>query len=296
MGHHLKYDAEILSHYGITLEGIQFDTMIESYVLNSTAVRHDLNTLSQKYLGINPITYEEVAGKGAKQIPFNQVSIEQACLYGAEDADITLRLHQHLWPKIEREATLKSVFETIEMPLVPVLTRMELGGVLIDPKVLQEQSRVLGARMEELEQEAFVLAGGAPFNLNSPKQLQEILFTHLNLPVLEKTPTGQASTSESVLQELALEFPLPKVILEYRSLSKLKSTYTDKLPELIHPKNWPGSHLLPPSGYFNWTAVFQRSQSTEYPLFAPWRAERSARLSLLPKVIKSCLWITLKLN
>lgn len=235
VGHHIKYDAEVLSHYGIKLNGIKFDTMLESYILNSTALRHDLNTLSQQHLGIRPITYEEVAGKGAKQILFSQVPVEQACLYAAEDADLTLRLHQQLWPKIEKEKTLKFVFETIEMPLVPVLMRMELGGVLIDPKALREQSDALAKRMMELEKGAYEMAG-CSFNLNSPKQLQEILFTQLKLPILEKTPTGQASTSEAVLQELAVEFPLPKVILEYRSLAKLKSTYTDKLPELINPK------------------------------------------------------------
>lgn len=235
VGHNLKYDAEVLLNHGITLRGMKFDSMLESYVLDSAGSRHDMDTLAEKYLSYIPISYEEVAGKGAKQIPFNKVSIEKAALYAAEDADVTLRLHQCLWNELEKIPSLKSVFTNIEMPLMSVLVRMERLGVLIDDKLLKKQSTEIEQRLKELEEDAYQVAG-APFNMNSPKQLQEILFTQLNLPVIEKTPTGQPSTAESVLQELAEKYPLPKIILEYRSLSKLKSTYTDRLPEQIDPK------------------------------------------------------------
>lgn len=235
VGHNLKYDSEVLANYGINLAGIAFDTMLESYVLNSTATRHDMDTLAERHLHYKTISFEEVAGKGAKQITFNQVPLESAAFYAAEDADITLKLHQHFWPLLQALPKQKTVFETIEMPLVPVLVRMERSGVLIDSESLALQSVELGKRLVEIETEAYQLAGQS-FNINSPKQLQEILYTQLKCPVLEKTPTGQPSTAESVMQQLAEDYELPKIILEYRSLSKLKSTYTDKLPQQINPK------------------------------------------------------------
>jgi len=234
VGHNLKYDIEIFANHNIHLQGVGFDTMLESYVLGSTE-RHNMDKVAERELQHKTITFEEVAGKGAKQLPFNQVPLEMAGPYAAEDADITLRLHHALWPKLCHLEKQKKVFETIEMPLVSVLARMERTGVLIDAQQLSEQSTELQKRMQALEKEIFALAG-QDFNLNSPKQLQEILFTKLGLPIIEKTPTGQPSTSEPTLQELALHFPLPSLILEYRSLSKLKSTYTDKLPEQIQPK------------------------------------------------------------
>jgi len=233
VGQNLKYDMSVLARYEIELAGIAFDTMLESYVYNSVGSRHDMDSLSLKYLSHKPISFEEVAGKGAKQLTFNQVPLEQAAPYAAEDADITLQLHRCLYPKLEQAPALLKVFGEIELPLVGILSRMERTGVLIDPERLATQSQQLAVRMEELEQEAHELAGG-PFNLSSPKQLQEILFDQLALPVLKKTPKGAPSTAEEVLQELALDYPLPKVILEYRGLSKLKSTYTDKLPKMIN--------------------------------------------------------------
>jgi DNA polymerase I len=232
LGQNLKYDANVLANHAIELRGIRHDTMLESYVLNSTATRHDMDSLALKYLGKNTIHYEDVAGKGAKQIPFQAVPLDQAVPYAAEDADITLQLHQRLWPLLRDEGRLKALYETIEMPLVPILSHMERTGVLIDRAMLGKQSRELAERMAQIEQEAFELAG-EPFNLGSPKQIQAILYDRLKLPVLKKTPTGQPSTAESVLQELALDYPLPQRLLEYRSLSKLKSTYTDRLPEQI---------------------------------------------------------------
>ena len=229
LGHHLKYDAHIFARYGITLRGMKFDSMLESYVLNSVATRHDMDSTAGLYLGIETIHYEDVAGKGAKQITFNQVALEQAAPYAAEDADITLRLHDCLWSKLKKIPSLQKLYEEIEQPLVPVLTAMEETGVLIDRKMLKTQSGELAQKMIELEKKAHDLAGG-PFNLGSPKQLQEILFEKLGLPVVRKTPKGQPSTAEDVLQELAVEYELPDVILEYRGMSKLKSTYTDKLP------------------------------------------------------------------
>jgi DNA polymerase-1 len=232
VGQNLKYDRNVLLNEGIELKGIAFDTMLESYVYNSTATRHDMDSLALKYLGRKTIHYEDIAGKGAKQIPFSQVAIEEAGPYAAEDADITLRLHEKLFPLLKKEKSLLGVFSDIEMPLLPVVSRMERNGAMIDAKVLGKQSRELAKRIDELEKEAFDLAG-EEFNLGSPKQLQQIFFEKLELPVIKKTPKGQPSTAEPVLQELALDYPLPKVILEYRSLSKLKSTYTDKLPEMI---------------------------------------------------------------
>jgi DNA polymerase-1 len=235
VGQNLKYDIEVLANQGIFMEGITFDTMLESYVLDSASNTHDMDSLALKYLGWRTIRYEDVAGKGAKQIPFNQVPIDKAATYAAEDADVTLQLHQHLWPKLDKELGLKKVFQNIEMPLIPVLARIERNGVLIDAHMLEKQSAELEKRLKELEQEAYTLAG-EEFNLNSPKQLQEILFQKLNLPILQKTPTGQPSTAEPVLQELALDYPLPKIIIEYRGLSKLITTYTKKLPEQINKK------------------------------------------------------------
>ncbi len=234
LGQNLKYDASVLANHGITLRGIGFDTMLESYVLDSTGTRHDMDSLALKYLGHSTVHFEDIAGKGGKQLTFNQIKIEDAGPYAAEDADITLRLHQALWPKLEQEERLRSVFEEIEIPLVSVLSSIERNGALLDRAQLDQQSAELGTRMLELEQDAYELAGGE-FNLGSPKQLGEILFEKLELPVLRKTPKGAPSTAEEVLQELALDYPLPKVILEHRSLSKLKSTYTDKLPTMINP-------------------------------------------------------------
>lgn len=229
VGHHLKYDAHIFARYGITLRGIRFDTMLESYVLNSVATRHDMDSTARHYLGVKTIHYEDVAGKGAKQLTFNQVDLQQAAPYAAEDADVTLRLHEHLHAELRKIPSLEKVYTNIEQPLVPVLLGMEENGVLLDQSMLKKQSGELAVSMKEMQEEAHELAGG-PFNLGSPKQLQQILFDQLGLPVIRKTPKGQPSTAEDVLQELAEEYDLPRVILSYRSLSKLKSTYTDKLP------------------------------------------------------------------
>ena len=234
VGQNLKYDMNVLANYDIHLNGIAHDTMLESYVLNSTSSRHDMDTLALKHLNVQTIHFEDVAGKGAKQLTFNEVDIEQAAPYAAEDADITLRLHQTLWPQLEKINTLCKVYDELEVPLISVLSRMEREGVLIDPELLAIQSKQMARRILELEQQAHELAG-AVFNLGSPKQLQEILFEKQGLPVISKTPKGQPSTAESVLQELAERYELPKTILEYRSLSKLKSTYADKLPEMIAP-------------------------------------------------------------
>jgi DNA polymerase-1 len=233
VGQNLKYDASVLANHGITLRGIRFDTMLESYVLDSTGTRHDMDSLALKYLGHKTIHFEDVAGKGAKQLTFNQIKVEDAGPYAAEDADVTLRLHQTLWPKLQEQGRLPDVLTEIEIPLVPVLSRIERQGALISRELLVQQSSELGKRLQELEGEAHELAG-QPFNLGSPKQLGEILFEKLQLPVIKKTPTGAPSTAEEVLMELALDYPLPKLLLEHRSLSKLKSTYTDKLPEMIN--------------------------------------------------------------
>lgn len=235
LGQNLKYDMNVLANHGITLRGVVHDTMLESYVLNSTSGRHDMDSLALKHLGHKTVTFEDIAGKGAKQLTFNQVPMEQAGLYAAEDADIALRLHHVLWPKVSPEESLKRLYEEIEIPLVPVLSRMERNGVLVDVQMLRRQSSELAERMLELEREAYREAG-TPFNLGSPKQIQSILFDNLGLPVLKKTPKGQPSTAEDVLQELALDYPLPRLILEHRGLSKLKSTYTDRLPEQVNPR------------------------------------------------------------
>ena len=229
VGHHLKYDAHILARYDIALRGMQFDSMLESYVLNSVATRHDMDSVARHYLGRETIHYEDVAGKGIKQLTFNQIDLATAAPYAAEDADITLQLHQTLWKQLGQHAALRRVYEEIEQPLVPILLEMEETGVLVDRQMLNTQSGELARKMIELEARAHDLAGG-PFNLSSPKQLQEILFEQLELPIIRKTPKGQPSTAEDVLIELAGDYELPAVIIDFRSVSKLKSTYTDKLP------------------------------------------------------------------
>lgn len=235
VGQNLKYDHCVLSSYGIDLNGIRFDTMLESYVLDSVANRHDMDTLALKYLGYKTTTFEEVAGKGKKQLCFSEVTLDQATPYAAEDADVTLRLHQVLWPKLEQKPRLKDLFEKVEMPLLTVLSRVERNGVKIDAEMLARQSSELTGRIAELEAEAYRLAQG-PFNIASPKQIQEVLYERLKLPVLRKTPKGQPSTAENVMQELAIDYDLPQLILKHRALSKLKSTYTDKLPDMVNPR------------------------------------------------------------
>ena len=233
VGQNLKYDKNVLANHDICLEGIAEDTMVESYVLNSVSSRHDMDTLARNYLGEETITFESIAGKGAKQLTFNQLDLEKAGPYAAEDADITLRLHQVLRPQLAKVGKLQSVYEDIDLPLVPVLSRMEQRGTLIKASTLRQHSQELAERMAELEKEAHKVAG-ENFNLGSPKQLQVIFYEKMGLPVIKKTPKGAPSTAEPVLQELAHEHELPRLILEHRSLSKLKSTYTDTLPELIH--------------------------------------------------------------
>lgn len=233
ISHNLKYDKEILARYGVDLIGNNFDTMLASYVLNSVGSKHNMDALAAEHLQMQTISYEEIAGKGAKQVPFNKIEIDKAGIYAAEDADITMRLYNEFVKRLNDTPTLNVVFNEIEMPLVQVLTAMERHGVLIDAKLLEKQSYELAQELLRLEKEAFVLAQ-EEFNLGSPKQLQEILFNKLQLPVIEKTPTGQPSTGEAVLQELAHNYELPKIILEHRTLSKLKSTYTDKLPQQIN--------------------------------------------------------------
>ncbi|MBO6563479.1 MAG: DNA polymerase I [Pseudomonadales bacterium] len=232
VGQNLKYDISVMANHGVEVKAKIFDTMLESYVLNSVASRHNMDDLALKYLGVSTVHFEDIAGKGAKQLTFNQIDIDKAGPYAAEDADITLRLHEVLWPKLEAEETLRSVYLDIELPLVPLLSRVEREGVLLDEEQLHRQSRELEKRLSELEQEAYGLAG-EEFNLGSTKQLQQIFFEKLGLPIIKKTPKGQPSTAEPVLQELALDYPLPAVIMAYRGLSKLKSTYTDQLPKQI---------------------------------------------------------------
>ncbi len=234
IGQNLKFDAHILMRYGIQLNGIAFDTMLESYVLNSVSGRHDMDSLALRYLNHQTITFEEIAGKGKKQLTFNQITLSDAAPYAAEDADITLQLHQTLWPELQKNRELARVFQDIEMPLLPVLVRMEQRGVLIDPTLLATHATELTLRLAELEKQAWQLADES-FNLASPRQLQEILYQKQKLPVLKKTPGGAPSTDEAVLAELALDYPLPQVILEHRSLAKLKTTYADKLPLMISP-------------------------------------------------------------
>lgn len=235
LGQHLKYDKNVLANYGINLQGIEFDTMLESYVLNSIATRHDMDSLAETYLGQKTIHFEDIAGKGAKQITFNQIPLDKAAPYAAQDADITLRLHNIIWQKLSEEKDLLNVFNEIELPLSPVLAKMEQFGVLIDSQKLAQQSQNLAVRILELEKEVHTLAG-EEFNLGSPKQLQEILYKKMDLPILKKTPKGAPSTAEEVLQELAINYPLPRLLMEYRGLSKLKNTYTDKLPKMINAR------------------------------------------------------------
>lgn len=233
LGQHAKYDINILSHYGIKVQGLQHDSMLESYVWNATATRHDMDSLARKYLGVETIKYEQVAGKGAKQISFSQVDLDTACRYAAEDADITLRLHHALWPKLESIPALRAVYQDIEIPVVPVLAAMEQRGVLIDVNELRMQSQQLGKRMLELQRESWKLAG-REFNLDSPKQLQVVLFDELGLAAKLKTPTGQPSTNEEALAAIAEDHALPRLILDYRGLAKLRSTYTEKLADIVN--------------------------------------------------------------
>ena len=235
LGHDLKYDAHVLRNHGLELRGMRFDSMLESYVLNSTATRHDLDPAAQRYLGVETIHYETVAGRGVKQLSFNNVPVEAATEYSAEDSDVAVRLHRTLWPRLAAEPSLARLYGEIEQPLVPVLLDMEHCGVLIDAQMLRQQSGELAQGLVELERRAHE-AAGQPFNVESPKQLQEVLFGKLGLPVKRKTPSGQPSTGEDVLEELAEEFELPRIIMEYRGLAKLRSTYTDKLPEQINAR------------------------------------------------------------
>lgn len=232
VGHHAKYDRNVLLNHGIELAGVRFDTMLESYVLNSTANRHNLDSVAMQHLGVTTISFEDVAGKGVKQISFNQVPLETAGPYAAEDADVCLRLHHQLWSTMAAQPALQSVLQELEMPLVTVLSRIERRGVLVDAALLRVQGEELNGRLQEVAKEAYE-AAGETFNIGSPKQIQHILFDKLGLPITEKTPTGQPSTAESALQELALDYPLPRLILEHRTLSKLKSTYIDRLPQDI---------------------------------------------------------------
>ena len=235
LGQHAKYDINVLSHYGIAVQGLKHDSMLESYIWNATATRHDMDSLARLYLGYETIKYEQVAGKGARQISFSQVDLDTACRYAAEDADITLRLHHALWPRLESVPTLRKVYEEIEIPLVPVLAAMERRGVLIDGDELRRQSQQLGKRMLELQQQSYGLAGHE-FNLDSPKQLQAVLFDELGLQAKLKTPTGQPSTNEEALEAIADTHELPRLILDYRGLAKLRSTYTDKLSGIVNPR------------------------------------------------------------
>ena len=235
VGQNLKYDSHILRRYAITLAGIKNDTMLASYVYNSVASRHDMDSLSLQHLGHRPVSFEDIAGKGAKQLTFNQIGLDEAAPYAAEDADITLRLHDKLWGEVSKEKSLLSVLTEIELPLLPILVDMEQRGVQIDAHLLAKQSNEIALELAKLEEQAYTIAG-EEFNLGSPKQLQTILFEKLELPILKKTPKGAPSTAEDVLQELALDYPLPDVIMKHRGLSKLKSTYTDKLPKMVNPR------------------------------------------------------------
>ncbi|HFQ5588398.1 TPA: DNA polymerase I [Vibrio vulnificus] len=234
VGQNLKYDASVLARYGIEMKGIKHDTMLASYVYNSVGGKHDMDSLALRFLQHSCISFEQLAGKGKTQLTFNQIDLNEAAVYAAEDADVTLRLHNRLFANIEQDEKLNAIYQEIEVPLVPVLSRMERTGVLIDDMKLSAQSQEIAVRLGELEQKAYEIAG-QPFNMNSPKQLQTILFEQMGLPVIKKTPSGTPSTAEEVLQELALDYPLPSVIMEYRGLAKLKSTYTDKLPKMINP-------------------------------------------------------------
>ena len=235
LGQNLKYDLNVLERAGVNLAGVVHDTMLASYVFHSTATRHDMDSLAGRYLGRQTTSYEQVAGKGKAQVSFDQVSVDVAARYAGEDAEVTLALHQHLWPRIQAEPSLTSVYEELEVPLIPVLARMERIGVALDCEQLSNQSREIEAQLSELQEQAH-RAAGHEFNLGSPRQLQAILFEELELPVIRKTPKGQPSTAEDVLQELAADYELPRIILKHRSLAKLKSTYTDRLPEKVHAR------------------------------------------------------------
>lgn len=232
VGQHMKYDEQVLANYGIEMRGVEHDTLLQSYVLESHRP-HDMDNLALRHLGIKTIKYEDVAGKGAQQIGFDEVALDKAAEYAAEDADVTLRLHQALYPQLAAEEALEHVYRDIEVPTSRVLRKMERTGVLIDAEKLRQQSSEIAARLIQLESEAYVLAGGE-FNLGSPKQIGQIFFERLELPVVKKTPSGAPSTDEEVLQKLAEDYPLPKILLEHRGLSKLKSTYTDKLPRMVN--------------------------------------------------------------
>ncbi|MFM2486060.1 DNA polymerase I [Celerinatantimonas yamalensis] len=273
VGQNLKYDQSVLARAGVQLKGIKFDTMLESYVLNSTVTRHDMNSLALNYLQHQCIKFEDVAGKGAKQLTFNQIDLKQAYPYAAEDADITLRLHQILWPQIQAQPRLKQLFEEVELPLVAILSDVERRGVRIDSVRLEQHSERLAIRIEQLEAKAHELAGEV-FNLGSPKQLQQILFEKMQLPVVKKTPKGAPSTAEEVLQELALDYPLPATILEYRGLSKLKSTYTDKLPKMVDSL----SHRLHTSYHQAVTATGRLSSSDPNLQNIPIRNEEGRKI------------------
>ena len=234
VGQNLKYDSHVLANYGIRLQGIVHDTLLESYVLESHR-RHDMDSLSERFLDYKPVSYTDICGKGASQIGFDEIAIDVATHYAAEDADVTLQLHQSMWPRLKENDGLRFIYEKIEIPTSIVLQKMERNGVLIDVDKLNVQSRELGVKMDSLQENAYVMAG-QPFNLNSPKQLGELLFDKLKLPMIKKTPSGAPSTSEEVLEKLAEDFPLPKIILDYRGMSKLKTTYTDKLPRMVNPE------------------------------------------------------------
>ncbi|MCC1496060.1 DNA polymerase I [Alcanivorax sp. 1008] len=273
IGQNLKYDMNVLANYDITLRGVEYDTMLESYVLDSVATRHDMDSLALKYLGHKNIAFAEIAGKGSKQLTFNQVGLEEAARYAAEDADVTLQLHQALWPKLEHVPSLAKVFREIDMPLVPVLSHIERNGCQLDADMLRRQSNELAKKMIELEQKAWEVAG-QQFNLSSPKQLGEILYGKLGIPVVKKTPKGQPSTAEAVLEELALDYELPQVIMDYRSVSKLKSTYTDKLPEMI---SWRSGRLH--TSYHQAVAATGRLSSSDPNLQnIPVRSEEGRRI------------------
>ncbi|MCU7959193.1 MAG: DNA polymerase I [gamma proteobacterium symbiont of Bathyaustriella thionipta] len=274
LGQHLKYDRNVLSHYGISLNGIRFDTMLESYVLNSTASRHNMDALAEHYLNYKTIHFEEIAGKGAKQITFDQIDLQQAAPYAAEDADITLRLHQTLWPRLEKIPPLARLFRDIEIPLVPVLSRIEQCGVLIDSAMLRQHSQQLAETLQKLEEQAYDIAGHR-FNLGSPKQIGHIFFEELQLPVIRKTAKGAPSTAEAVLQELAEQgHELPAVILQHRALSKLKSTYTDKLPQQVDA----GSGRLHTSYHQAVAATGRLSSSDPNLQNIPIRSEQGRRI------------------
>ncbi|MGQ9424853.1 DNA polymerase I [Gilvimarinus sp. F26214L] len=273
LGQNLKYDRNVLANHGIELRGIAFDTMLESYVLNSVASRHDMDSLASRHLNYETVRFEDIAGKGAKQLTFNSIPLEDASRYAAEDADITLRLHQALWPQLQKIAPLRGVFENLEIPLVPVLSRIERQGALLDREALARQSAQLDERLRQLEAQACELAGET-FNLSSPKQLCAILFEKLKLPVLKKTPKGAPSTAEEVLQELALDYPLPQVIMDHRGLFKLKSTYTDKLPLMVNP----GTGRLHTSYHQAVTATGRLSSSDPNLQNIPIRTEEGRRI------------------